>query len=85
MVQVAERKFQMELERQEEERMRQLAEQEEIRRMRREMVPHAQLMPYFDRPFIPRRSSKRLTVPKEPCFHHIHSKKAKCCTMVSTA
>jgi hypothetical protein len=31
------------------------------------------------------RSSKRLTVPKEPCFHHIHSKKAKCCTMVSTA
>ncbi len=113
----------------------QLAEQEEIRRMRREMVPRAQLMPYFDRPFIPQRyssepcacliilglcmtgqkfvgiylyaakcicicrpvdltylhyydharSSKRLTVPKEPCFHHIHSKKAKSCTMVSTA
>ncbi|CAK9882505.1 unnamed protein product [Sphagnum jensenii] len=82
---VAERRFQMQLERQEEERMRQLAEQEEIRRMRREMVPRAQLMPYFDRPFIPQRSSKRLTVPKEPCFHHIHSKKAKSCTMVSTA
>ncbi|CAK9236679.1 unnamed protein product [Sphagnum troendelagicum] len=82
---VAERRFQMQLERQEEERMRQLAEQEEIRRMRREMVPRAQLMPYFDRPFIPQRSSKRLTVPKEPCFHQIHSKKAKSCTMVSTA
>jgi hypothetical protein len=39
----------------------QLAEQEEIRRMRREMVPRAQLMPYFDRPFVPQRYSS------EPC------------------
>jgi hypothetical protein len=29
--------------------------QEEIRRMRRVMVPRAQLMPYFDQPFIPQR------------------------------
>jgi len=33
----------------------QLEAQEEIRRMRRVMVPRAQLMPYFDQPFIPQR------------------------------
>lgn len=33
----------------------QLAEEEEIRRLRKELVPKAQPMPYFDRPFIPRR------------------------------
>lgn len=33
----------------------QLEEEEEIRRLRRELVPKAQPMPYFDRPFIPRR------------------------------
>lgn len=33
----------------------QMAEEEEIRRLRKELVPKAQPMPYFDRPFIPRR------------------------------
>jgi len=33
----------------------QLAEEEEIRRLRKELIPKAQPMPYFDRPFIPRR------------------------------
>jgi hypothetical protein len=32
-----------------------LAEEEEIKRLRKELVPKAQPMPYFDRPFIPRR------------------------------
>ncbi|ESQ41525.1 hypothetical protein EUTSA_v10013627mg [Eutrema salsugineum] len=32
----------------------QMAEEEEIRRLRKELVPKAQPMPYFDRPFIPR-------------------------------
>ncbi|CAK9276061.1 unnamed protein product [Sphagnum jensenii] len=80
---VAERNFQMELRRREEERMQQLEAQEEIRRMRRVMVPRAQLMPYFDQPFIPQRSSKRLTMPKEPNFHHIQNKKMKCSTMAT--
>jgi len=35
--------------------MFQIAEEEEVKRLRREMVPRAQLMPYFDRPFMPRR------------------------------
>lgn len=34
---------------------KQMAEEEELRRLRKELVPKAQPMPYFDRPFIPRR------------------------------
>ncbi|KAG4926502.1 hypothetical protein JHK84_052178 [Glycine max] len=33
----------------------QLEEEEEIRRLRKELIPKAQPMPYFDRPFVPRR------------------------------
>ncbi|KAJ6396360.1 hypothetical protein OIU77_021400 [Salix suchowensis] len=36
------------------ERQQKLAEEEEVRRLRKELVPKAQPMPYFDRPFIPR-------------------------------
>ncbi|KAF3537855.1 hypothetical protein F2Q69_00018852 [Brassica cretica] len=39
----------------EREKEQKLAEEEEIRRLRKELVPKAQPMPYFDRPFIPRR------------------------------
>ncbi|XP_065855646.1 microtubule-destabilizing protein 60 isoform X2 [Euphorbia lathyris] len=39
----------------ERERQQMLAEEEEVRRLRKELVPKAQPMPYFDRPFIPRR------------------------------
>lgn len=56
----------------------QLAEEEEIRRLRKEQVPKAQPMPYFDRPFIPRRSVKHPTIPKEPKFHIPQQKKIKC-------
>ncbi|XP_024531549.1 uncharacterized protein LOC112346549 [Selaginella moellendorffii] len=70
----------IEHQREEQQRLQELAEQEEIKQLRKEMVPRAQLMPYFDRPFIPQRSSKRLTVPKEPNFHCSHDhKRAKCC------
>ncbi|KAK9180784.1 hypothetical protein WN944_023919 [Citrus x changshan-huyou] len=33
----------------------QMIEEEEIRLMRKEMIPRAQLMPLFDRPFFPQR------------------------------
>ncbi|KAF0910869.1 hypothetical protein E2562_004828 [Oryza meyeriana var. granulata] len=46
-----------------------LEEEEMIRQLRKELVPKAQPMPYFDRPFIPKRSTKPATVPKEPKFH----------------
>lgn len=75
---VAERQRQEEMMRQEEEMRRKVAEEEEVRRLRREMVPRAQLMPYFDRPFMPRRSSKKLTVPREPKFLLKQHKRPRC-------
>ncbi|GAB2216708.1 hypothetical protein Droror1_Dr00024485 [Drosera rotundifolia] len=62
----------------ERERQQKLAEEEEIRKLRKELVPKAQPMPYFDRPFIPRRSMKNPTIPKEPKFHLQEHKKIKC-------
>ncbi|KAL5721986.1 hypothetical protein ACHQM5_005559 [Ranunculus cassubicifolius] len=58
----------IEHQRQQEERFRKMIEEEEIRMLRREMVPRAQLMPLFDRPFLPQRSTRPLTIPKEPSF-----------------
>ncbi|XVF14373.1 hypothetical protein REPUB_Repub09cG0053300 [Reevesia pubescens] len=65
----------------ERERQQKMAEEEEIKRLRKELIPKAQPMPYFDRPFIPRRSSKNPTIPKEPKFHipQQQHKKIKCC------
>ncbi|KAG5001150.1 hypothetical protein AAZX31_08G238000 [Glycine max] len=60
----------------ERERQQKLAEEEELRRLRKELVPKAQPMPYFDRPFIPMRSMKNPTIPREPKFHN--HKKIKC-------
>ncbi|KAH7427205.1 hypothetical protein KP509_10G034200 [Ceratopteris richardii] len=74
---VAEKLLAMEERRLEQERLRRQAEEEEIKRLRQEMVPKAQLMPYFDRPFRPQRSSKRPTVPKEPHFHHVNANNTK--------
>lgn len=52
------------------ERQQELEEQERIKQLRRtELIPKAQPMPYFDRPFIPKRSSKPATIPVEPKFH----------------
>ncbi|KAL3636572.1 hypothetical protein CASFOL_018871 [Castilleja foliolosa] len=62
----------------EKERQQKQAEEEEIKRLRKELVIKAQPMPYFDRPFIPRRSMKQLTIPKDPKFHLPQSKKIKC-------
>ncbi|XP_042420083.1 targeting protein for Xklp2-like isoform X2 [Zingiber officinale] len=52
----------------ERERLLKLQEEEEIRQLRKELVPKAQPMPYFDRPFAPKKSSKARTIPKEPRF-----------------
>ena len=35
--------------------MKQMIEEEEVRLLRKEMIPRAQLMPFFDRPFFPQR------------------------------
>ncbi|KAL3813451.1 hypothetical protein ACJIZ3_014719 [Penstemon smallii] len=78
--QVAEKLSRIEQYRMERERQQKLEEEEEIRRLRKELVPKAQPMPYFDRPFIPRRSMKHPTIPKEPKFHLPQHKKIKCYT-----
>ncbi|KAL1538769.1 hypothetical protein AAHA92_27474 [Salvia divinorum] len=64
--------------RMEREREQKEAEEEEIRRLRKELIPKAQPMPYFDRPFVPRRSEKNPTIPKEPKFNLPQQKKTKC-------
>ncbi|KAK1306483.1 hypothetical protein QJS10_CPA10g01953 [Acorus calamus] len=76
---IAERLTAIEQMRLERERQQRLEEEEEIKRLRRELVPKAQPMPYFDRPFIPRRSAKPRTIPKEPRFH-IHPHHKSCVT-----
>ncbi|KAL9230909.1 hypothetical protein vseg_006200 [Gypsophila vaccaria] len=76
--QVAEKMTLIEQYKMERERQLKLEEEEEIRRLRKELVPKAQPMPYFDRPFVPRRSVKQPTVPKEPKFHFPQQKKIKC-------
>ncbi|GLT36221.1 hypothetical protein SLA2020_106150 [Shorea laevis] len=77
--QVAEKMSLIEQYKMERERQQKLAEEEEIKRLRKELVPKAQPMPYFDRPFIPRRSTKHPTIPREPKFHIPQNKKIKCC------
>ncbi|KAL2329896.1 hypothetical protein Fmac_017477 [Flemingia macrophylla] len=74
--QVAEKLSSIEQYKLEKERQQKLAEEEEVKRLRKELIPKAQPMPYFDRPFMPRRSMKSPTIPKEPKFHN--HKKIKC-------
>ncbi|KAK8653385.1 hypothetical protein V6N13_127391 [Hibiscus sabdariffa] len=76
--QVAEKMSLIEQYKMERERQQKMAEEEEIKRLRKELIPKAQPMPYFDRPFIPRRSSKNPTIPREPKFHIPQHKKIKC-------
>ncbi|KAF8100490.1 hypothetical protein N665_0223s0017 [Sinapis alba] len=61
------------LQKKQEEKLQKMIEEEEIRMLRKEMVPKAQLMPFFDRPFLPQRSSRPLTMPKEPSFGNVNS------------
>ncbi|CAN4081679.1 unnamed protein product [Withania somnifera] len=77
--QVAEKLSYIEQYKMERERLEKIAEEEEIKRLRKELVPKAQPMPYFDRPFIPRRSAKNPTLPREPKFHIPQHKKIKSC------
>ncbi|XP_009367133.2 protein TPX2-like isoform X1 [Pyrus x bretschneideri] len=68
----------LEQQRKQEEMLQKMIAEEEIRLLRKEMVPRAQLMPFFDRPFIPQRSSRPLTIPREPSFRMMSSKGFSC-------
>ncbi|KAI4340442.1 hypothetical protein MLD38_025274 [Melastoma candidum] len=63
---VATKIFLMEQQKKREEKLQKMLEEEEVRMLRKEMIPRAQLMPLFDRPFLPQRSSRPLTIPREP-------------------
>lgn len=76
---IAEKFYILEQQRIEEERIQKLLEMEEIKRMRKEMVPRAQIMPFFGPPFTPRRSTRPLTIPKEPKFHIPRDRRATSC------
>ncbi|KAG2295291.1 hypothetical protein Bca52824_041960 [Brassica carinata] len=79
--QVAEKMSRIEQYKAELEEQQKVAEEEELRRLRKELIPKAQPMPYFDRPFIPRRSSKHPTIPRDPKFHKTQHK--RCCSTSS--
>ncbi|XP_010923528.1 microtubule-destabilizing protein 60 isoform X2 [Elaeis guineensis] len=72
---VSSKNYSLEILRRFEEKLLKVIEEEEIRIMRKEMVPKAQLMPIFDRPFFPQRSTRPLTVPREPSFHFLKQKR----------
>ncbi|ESR34329.1 hypothetical protein CICLE_v10006566mg [Citrus x clementina] len=52
---VATKLYLQELQKKRVEKLQKMIEEEEIRLMRNEMIPRAQLMPLFDRPFFPQR------------------------------
>ncbi|PNT62464.1 targeting protein for Xklp2 isoform X2 [Brachypodium distachyon] len=53
----------------EKERQQKMDEEVEIKQLRKEQVPKAHPMPDFSKPFLPKRSVKPQTVPREPRFH----------------
>ncbi|KAL9230625.1 hypothetical protein vseg_005953 [Gypsophila vaccaria] len=75
---VATKLYFMEKQKQQEEKLQKMLEEEEIKHMRKEMVPKAQLMPYFDRPFFPQRSDMPLTIPREPSLHMLSHRCWRC-------
>ncbi|KAM7515902.1 hypothetical protein LguiA_005485 [Lonicera macranthoides] len=75
---VATKLYLMEQQKKQVDRIHKMIEEEEVRMLRKEMIPRAQLMPLFDRPFFPQRSRRPLTVPREPCFHSTSGKETSC-------
>ncbi|XP_021888075.1 protein TPX2 [Carica papaya] len=75
---VATKLYVMEIQKKQVEKLQKMIEEEEIRMLRKEMVPKAQLMPFFDRPFFPQRSTQPLTIPREPGFRMLNGKCWSC-------
>ncbi|CAN0913874.1 Microtubule-destabilizing protein 60 [Linum grandiflorum] len=61
------------------ERLQKLIDEEEVKSLRKKMVPRAQLMPYFDKPFSPQRSNRPLTTPREPRIKTVNNDKFMSC------
>ncbi|CAL5092834.1 unnamed protein product [Urochloa decumbens] len=67
--QVTERNNFMEEVKLERKRQQKVDEEIEIKQLRKQQVPRAHPMPDFTRPFMPKRSVKPQTIPREPKFH----------------
>ncbi|XP_050945513.1 microtubule-destabilizing protein 60-like [Cucumis melo] len=75
---VATKLFVIEQQKKQKEQLHKMIEEEEIRLLRKEMIPKAQLMPFFDKPFSPQRSKRPLTIPREPSFRLMRTKSWNC-------
>nr|XP_043635059.1 protein TPX2 [Erigeron canadensis] len=75
---VATKLYLMEQQKRQIERIQKIIEEEEVRMLRKEMIPRAQLMPLFDRPFIPRRSTTPTRVAKKPSTQEAHRNSLSC-------
>ncbi|GJN35277.1 hypothetical protein PR202_gb24029 [Eleusine coracana subsp. coracana] len=69
ILQVAERSSFMEEVKLAKEKQQKMDEEIEIKQLRKEQVPRAHPMPDFTKPFVPKRSVKPHTIPREPKFH----------------
>ncbi|CAN6338704.1 unnamed protein product [Urochloa humidicola] len=67
--QVTERNSFMEGVKLERKRQQKVDEEIEIKQLRKQQVPRAHPMPDFTRPFLPKKSVKPQTIPREPRFH----------------
>ncbi|KAK3012936.1 hypothetical protein RJ639_009570, partial [Escallonia herrerae] len=75
---VATKLYLMEQQKKQVQKLHKMIEEEEVRLLRKEMIPRAQLMPLFDRPFFPQRSTRPLTVPRQPSLRIMTGKCSSC-------
>ncbi|XP_071709490.1 uncharacterized protein [Rutidosis leptorrhynchoides] len=75
---VATKIYLMEQQKKQIQRIQKMIEEEEVRLLRKEMIPRAQLMPLFDRPFIPRRSVTPTKVAKKSSSQETHRNSLSC-------
>ncbi|KAJ4898615.1 TPX2 (targeting protein for Xklp2) protein family [Raphanus sativus] len=74
--QVAEKKSLIEQDKAERVRQQKVAEEEELRRLRKELIPKAQPMPYFDRPFVPEGRASTRRYLEIPSFTKLNTRDA---------
>ncbi|KAI3808301.1 hypothetical protein L1987_24250 [Smallanthus sonchifolius] len=75
---VATKLYLMEQQKRQIERIQKVIEEEEVRMLRKEMIPRAQMMPLFDRPFFPRRSTTPTKAAKKPSSQEKHRNSFSC-------
>ncbi|XP_023767465.1 microtubule-destabilizing protein 60 isoform X3 [Lactuca sativa] len=75
---IATKLYLMEQQKRQIEKIQKMIEEEEVRMLRKEMIPRAQLMPLFDRPFFPRRSTTPTKAAKKSSSQETHRNSFSC-------